>query len=108
MVGVVIIVKERKRVLFHSKLQRFNTQEERNTFVLSLTKELKKAYNSKYINIYDISDKPIPNESEDKKRGFHYCPYHGDLIKLKQGDFGSRVCPICGISEQDFYFKKYN
>lgn len=105
MKGTVIIIKKGKKVVLHTKLQRFSTIEERDQFIGGL----KKAFSDKryIINHYTISKDPI-EPTEAPKRGHKYCPYCTETVKLKIGDFGSKICPICGISEQDFYFKKYN
>lgn len=108
MVGAVVIVKIKKRTVFHSRLQKFSTEEERDSFINSLkTLLIDKGYNPKDIKSYLVSD-DFEEPIEKPKKGKRYCPYCGQVIKLKQGEFGSKVCPICGISEQDFYFKKYN
>ena len=110
MIGTVVIVKVKKKIIFHSGLQKFQEISERDKFNKALYKHYKgKGYSDKEIQVYSVSSNPIEPEEEPKKlRGKHYCPYCGQVNKFKQGEFGSRVCPVCGISEQDFYIKKYN
>jgi NADH pyrophosphatase zinc ribbon domain. len=61
------------------------------------------------VEYYIIYDTPIPPPKDFKpKSSSKYCPYCGTVHKFKQGEFGDRVCPICGVSLNEFYTKKYN
>lgn len=105
MKGLVVIIKNKRKVILHTRLQRFSTEEDKNKFLAAILK----AFDNKgyIIKQYIVSDEP--KEALNKpKRGKRYCPYCRQEVKLKKGEFGSKVCPICGISEQEFYFKKYN
>lgn len=42
-------------------------------------------------------------------RGSYYCPYcRKDRKFVIKNSTGYKHCTICGISDQDFYVKKYN
>lgn len=56
-----------------------------------------------------ISRKIAVPPKHKPKRGYYYCPY---CIKDRLFQYDSETkyshCPICGISDEDFYVKKYN
>jgi len=65
--------------------------------------------------LFDLIEKP--KEVKDKllpkniklKYGFVWCPYCSMPIKLvKDKNLGISKCPICAISEKDYWMKKVN
>lgn len=110
MIGIVVIVKEKKKVLFHSELQKFDSIPERDKFTSTIRKAFKKkGISDKDIHAYTVTNEPQEMDEDTQVKGKKlYCPYCGQVNKFKQGQFDSKVCPVCGISERDFYIKKYN
>lgn len=55
-----------------------------------------------------VPDAEIP-ENIKLKRGELWCPYCSNrVIFMRDKSAGVRKCPICGISDRDFWVKKVN
>jgi hypothetical protein len=37
-----------------------------------------------------------------------WCPYCGEWVKFKLGEYGYKRCPVCTISTADFYVRTAN
>jgi DNA-directed RNA polymerase subunit RPC12/RpoP len=55
-----------------------------------------------------VKDQILPKGITLKKNE-SWCPYCSTKVILKKDKrFGVRLCPICGISENDYFVKKVN
>lgn len=102
--------KPEKVIKFNSRVQVFPNYGEALRFEVEILNALRGLDKDNLIyEAYYISKNPIAPEENlvtDKK---YYCPYCGTLNYLKSNfSTGYKVCPICGISMGEFYFKKYN
>lgn len=51
----------------------------------------------------------IPSDKKKIPSGFNWCPYCVTTVKLvKDKRLGISRCPLCGISNKDYYMKKAN
>ncbi|SCG82335.1 hypothetical protein DW1_0727 [Proteiniborus sp. DW1] len=71
--------------------------------------------NDKQLTIYDFIEKAKQVDTREiprnikLKRGQSWCPYCNNIvIFIKDKRLKVRKCPICGISENDFWVKKVN
>lgn len=100
---VVIGIKGKNKIKFNSGVQKIS-HEELDKFI-SLMIE---AINSMGLTPH-VHKVTTPDATENKiPRGQLWCPYCKTTHKYKRGEFGADVCPICGISSDDFYTRKYN
>lgn len=61
-----------------------------------------------YKRINNQPDRAIPNNVK-LKRGQYWCPYCSNPVKfINDEKLGVKRCPICGISNRDYYVKKVN
>ena len=52
-------------------------------------------------------DRPKPKAKKKGKEIIYWCPYCGDYRTFVTGPHGKQ-CPMCTISQEDFYVKNYN
>lgn len=89
------------------------TEEQADAFLAKKAEEYKEKGVS--VKLYKISlrDPIYPDESIPKKknpkhgRPWYWCPYCGAYRQFVAGT-NYPVCPICGISEKDYYVNKFN
>lgn len=56
----------------------------------------------------EVKDKVLP-KNINLSSGYVWCPYCSMPVKLiKDKKFGIKKCPICSISEKDYWMKKVN
>lgn len=71
--------------------------------------------NDEQLNIYDMMEKAKQVETKEipknikLKQGQSWCPYCNNIvIFIKDKRLNVKKCPICGISENDFWVRKVN
>lgn len=97
-----------KLIKFNSRVQVFPNYSEATRFEIEIMEKFR-ADKSLIYEVFYISrtQQPIPEDLEPGSK--YYCPYCGNLNYLKSNPVtGYRVCPICGVSMTEFYFRKYN
>lgn len=106
-VTVIIIRSNRKeKILYHSGLQYFANKEARDIFVNTIKKE----FGNINLEIYDVDihQAHAPEDSDLKVRGKYWCPYCNGYHKFKNWGKQYKKCEICGMSDADFWVRKYN
>lgn len=58
--------------------------------------------------VHNTSHIPKPPDYEPKRKGTFYCPYCGEERRFYNTEYGSKICPICRVSDNDYYVKNYN
>lgn len=66
-----------------------------------LTQALEGEYEIHYPNVY----KAVPTETPGKG---YWCPYCRTWEFWKADGNGYKVCPVCGMSDNDYYVRVYN
>lgn len=101
MLAVMVILRGKKaqrkfpdesmgRVFFKRAKERFGVD---NTYLISLTKAI------------PPPEEFIPRKAQKK----YWCPFCGDERRFKHNSrLDSDECPICGITDREFYVRKYN
>lgn len=71
--------------------------------------------NDEQLTIYDMMEKAKQVETKEipknikLKQGQSWCPYCNNIvIFIRNKKLNVKKCPICGISENDFWVKKVN
>lgn len=96
--AVVVIIKGKRAIrkfqdenqgwqFFQLAKEKFGT---RNTFLVSLTNHIP------------------PPEGLVLRKKYYWCPYCGDERRFIKDPYGYLKCPVCFISDKDFYTKYYN
>jgi hypothetical protein len=105
---IVIVVRgnRKNRILYHSGLLYFYDPEERDYLVNKIRERFQKVN----LEIYDvdIKDAHLPPGDIDKPKGTYWCPFCQSFQKFKAAEGGYLHCPICGISDSEYYVKRYN
>jgi hypothetical protein len=61
------------------------------------------------IHIIEVDTRnPHPPTTEVVGKKGYYCPYCRQQDIWKKDFFGNQICPVCGISDNDYYVKLYN
>lgn len=61
------------------------------------------------VNFYSCTQQYAPSKDKKPGRGQMWCPQCAKYSNFFMNEeLGVRKCFICGISDQDFYVKKYN
>lgn len=73
-------------------------------------RRVKRLFEDKEVEIKIISlINPSPLDPDKKQRkGELWCGYCREFRKFKRGEYGTRECPVCGISDADFYVRNHN
>lgn len=67
------------------------------------------SYKTKRVIIVDSDDIREPTEDEKKNSPFDWCPVCHDYRKFSNDtELKVRTCDYCGISEDFYWYKKYN
>ena len=104
---VVFIVRANKKhkIIYNSGLQYFYTPEDRDYIV----DRVKQKFQNINLEVHNVDTyKAHAPQSDEISRGVYWCPYCQGYHKFINGQGGYKQCPICGISDSDFYVKKYN
>lgn len=100
---VVIGMKGKNKIRFNSGVQKIS-HELKDKFVSLMIEAINNMGLTPHV--YELH---TPSATTEKiPRGQLWCPYCQSVHKFKKGEFGADVCPICGISSDDFYTRKYN
>lgn len=77
--------------LFPKILKRFDKPGQSTVYLVSLTHAIHK-----------------PDDYEPTRKGTYYCPFCGEERRYYPKDDGSKICPICHVSTNDFDVKNCN
>jgi len=72
-----------------------------------MIKQLVSRLKEKGLHPHLIHSKPAPPSSE-KIPGRRWCPYCRGWRKFATNRLGYTVCEICGVSDTDYYTRRYN
>lgn len=70
-------------------------------------KQLVSGLKEKGLNPHLVYTQPAPPNSE-KVRGRLWCPYCREWQKFKVNHLGYTACEVCGVSDMDYYTRRYN
>lgn len=110
-VGYNIKGKKNPQKVYHftSRVQVFYKPSEASKFVVEALNELRSLDPTLIYEAYYVSPKAVKPQEGSQLGGKYYCPYCSQINYLViNNNTGYQVCPICGYSMSDFYFKKYN
>lgn len=94
---------------FNSRVQVFKSYGEAIRFEVELLNSLRAEDSSLLYEVFYVSKYQVEPPEGFTPGSRYYCPYCTNINYLKQNNVtGYRVCPICGISMNDYYFRKYN
>lgn len=103
---LVVIIRGKKKILYHSGLQYFATLKNLCSFKRYLQDNVPKEYHLEFYEV-DVVEAHAPEEGgRDKGTWCPYCKQYSKFIRRERT--GAKHCEICGISNFDFYVKKYN
>lgn len=57
---------------------------------------------------YSTAPYKEPDHSKKKRKGAMWCPYCGEWRVYKRNPWGTKSCPDCGITDNDFWVKTVN
>lgn len=61
------------------------------------------------VNMINITKATPPEEETKKRKGELYCPYCCKVRKFQIDAYlGKKYCPVCGVSDREFYVRTYN
>lgn len=100
-VVVVVLRTNKDRIAYNSGLTYFYHKEALEVFV----KEIKKGNPNLEIHHVDTLDAHEP--PEDRGRGY-WCPFCKSWEYWMADSGGYKRCPICGISDNEYYVKRFN
>jgi len=105
---VVFIIKNRKGgIVYHSGFQRFDTKKQMEIFSKRLMKEFEGIhYELHFVDVYKAS--PIDELKHRSSARQVWCPYCQSWQIFKSQKLTHKQCPVCGVSDQDYWLKKYN
>lgn len=109
--SLVVIGIKRKKIVYNSGVQSFSNYDLAKRFKDKLIKNLKRNNPEWKYEFYIVSTKEPIKPLGDKhiKRGEVYCPYCAQTVTLKyHKSLGYKRCPICNISEVEYFMKYYN
>ena len=98
---VVIISNKGARVL-----QKFQDEEMGRSFYLKLLNNVQ-ASNKVYL-VSLTNPIPKPQDYKPSRYGTLWCPYCEDERRYYSNDLGTNTCPICHITDQEYYVRQYN
>lgn len=102
---VVIIARGKKnKITYHSGLKYFYTYKSAKLFIDKVMEECPWA-EFYWVDVHEAHKIPEGEEIPKKKM---WCPYCQTIQEFKRSQGGYKNCPICGISDQDFYVKCMN
>lgn len=70
-------------------------------------KQLVSKLGEKGLHPHLVHPKPEPPNSK-KVPGRLWCPYCREWRKFGENQIGYTVCEVCGISNRDYYIRRYN
>lgn len=70
-------------------------------------KQLVSKLEEKGLHPHLVHSKPAPPSSE-KVHGRMWCPYCRRWRKFAADQTGYTVCEVCGVSDMDYYIRRYN
>jgi len=75
--------------------------------VLNWSEKIKTKYPTLKVHVYSCLQATEPPTDGQAKKNQLWCPYCVEYRKFKHD--GTRlVCPVCEVSTEDFYTKRYN
>lgn len=95
----------------HKKLLIDKDSNETDIELFNEVKEIFKDIKQKYPNhiVELISRKKAFRPKNKAKKGYIYCPYcRQDRIFQTKASTGNKHCPVCNISDRDYYVRQYN
>lgn len=110
-IGLVVIGRKKNKIVYNSGVQNFSDYNMGKRFIDKLKHNLRQNNPDWKLRYYIVSNRePFPPMEEHKvPKGSIYCPYCGQTNKLKvHRKIGCKKCPICGISDVEFYVRFYN
>lgn len=111
MIDVVVVGRKGKKDSIKSKIK-FNSGVQRISeegFNLYTTIMCKAVEDMGYVaSVYIIDEPEAPPYGQYIHPKGLWCPYCKTVHIFKKGEFGNSICPICGVSSEDFYTRKYN
>lgn len=101
-----VVIKEKKE----RHVEKFETREAAVEFLELAQKNFPKANIGLVSNSAAIPPDPKVIKPKQKKKTSHlwWCPYCGDYREFSLGKNSNQCCPICTISDRDYYVKTYN
>lgn len=90
----------KERIVYNSGLIYFTHKSHLDKFISSITKE-DPQMELHMVDVYKA------REPEGTGKGY-WCPYCCNWEYWVSDMLSSKICPICGISDNDFYVKSYN